>query len=151
MQGGKGVTLAPKEGLDSITHTYTQSSRKAGCVHHLIPSFDPGVLKTSHTVDHTLPSEWLLCPAKRGWQPCRGAKSFCRFSCIVTMLPEPGRSALRQNRRIDTLLCSFKYKLWTSGKDVCVERSDEATDPGSPCVQSILTLGTSVYCSVLHI
>lgn len=56
MQGGKGVTLAPKEGLDSITHTYTQSSRKAGCVHHLIPSFDPGVLKTSHTVDHTLPS-----------------------------------------------------------------------------------------------
>lgn len=56
MQGGKGVLLAPK-GLDSITHTYTQSSRKAGCVHHPIPSCDPGVLKTSHMMDHTLPSE----------------------------------------------------------------------------------------------
>lgn len=29
---------------------------------HLIPSFDPGTLKTSHTVDHILPSESLLCP-----------------------------------------------------------------------------------------
>lgn len=51
MQGGKGLTLAQKKDLTILP------TRKAGPVHHLLSSFDPGVLKTSHMVDHTLPSE----------------------------------------------------------------------------------------------
>lgn len=74
MQGGKGVLFAP-EGLDSITHTYTQASRKAGCVHHPIPSCDPGVLKTSHMVDHTSPSVTAL-PCKERLTTLQGCKEF---------------------------------------------------------------------------
>lgn len=35
MQCRKRFTLAGKEGLDSITHTYTQPNRKAWFVYHL--------------------------------------------------------------------------------------------------------------------
>lgn len=51
------------------------------------------------------------------------------------------------DRRIDTLLCSFKYNLGPFGKEVHTEGSNEAVDPGGPFVQNILTL---VYCLVLH-
>lgn len=68
------------------------------------------------------------------------------------MLTGPGHSALK-NWTGESIhyYAPLNINCEPFGKDVCVERSDEASDAGGLCVQSILTLGTSVYCSVLHI